>query len=72
MVAVCAISRLFSVWEVCWVFIEVDGFRSWYRAMRFPVMESRNGGWLRTCGRVLLFVYGVGSGDVSFLWEVNY
>jgi hypothetical protein len=25
-----------------------------------------------TCGRILLFVHGVESGDVSYLWEVKY
>ena len=30
MVAVYAMSRLLSVWEVCWVLVEVDGLPSWY------------------------------------------
>ena len=50
MVAVCAMRRLLSVWEVCWVLIEVDGLPSRYRSIRFRGMGSRNGGWLRVVG----------------------
>ena len=42
----CAMSWLLSVWEVCWVLVEVDGLPSWYRSIRFRGMGSRNGGWL--------------------------
>ena len=28
--------------------------------------------WMASCGRILLFVRGVGSGDDSYLWEVQY
>ena len=45
-----AISRLSSVWEVCCVFVEVDGFPSWYMSMRFRGMGSKNDGWLRLVG----------------------
>ena len=61
MVADCAISRLLSVGEVCWVLVEVDGLPSWYLSIRFRGMGSRNGGWLRVVG---FFCMCLGSGLV--------
>ena len=55
----CANSRLLSVWEVCWVLVEVDGLPYWYRTIRFRGMGSRNGGWLRVVG---FFCFCLGSG----------
>ena len=43
-------SRLLSVWEVCWVLVVVVGLPNWYRSVRFGVMGSKNGGWLRVVG----------------------
>jgi hypothetical protein len=39
-VADCALGRLLSVWEVCWVLFEVDGLPSWYSSMRSRGMGS--------------------------------
>ena len=45
-----AVSRLLSVWELCWVLVEVDRLPSWYKSIRFWGMGSRNGGRLRVVG----------------------
>ena len=52
------------------MFVEVNGFPSWYRSVRFREMGADR--WVATCGRVLLFVRVVESGDASYLWEVEY
>ncbi len=51
---------------------EVDGLPSWYRSMRFRGIDGELERWVASCGRILLFVRGVGSGYVSYFWEVNY
>ena len=43
--------------------VEVEGFPSWYRSMRFRGMGSMNGGWLLV---VEFFCLSVGSGLVMF------
>ena len=76
MVADCALSRLLSVWEVCWVLFEVDGLPSWYRSMRFRGMGSWNGGWLRVveffclCERSGVVIISIcGRSSVRALWS---
>ena len=41
--------------------VEVNGFPSWYRSMRFRGIGSWNGGWLRVVG---FFSFCMGSGVV--------
>jgi hypothetical protein len=53
----CVMSRLSSVWEVCWVLVEVDGLPNWYRSIRFREMGSKKGGWLRVVGFISLCLW---------------
>ena len=58
-----AMSRLLSVWEMCWVLAVVFGLPNWYRFMRFRGMGSKNGEWLRVVG---FFYFCLESGLLMF------